>query len=223
MKPSLIRISPGNGPGSCCRSCWTADMSTSLNVVSKAACCWACTSRSAMRRRMRVIGTTSSCRGAARPWIAAEAGDSAAFPRVPAEPRAQRLRQAPRPAWPKPRPPGPCSTNCSTSSFSRRPLGPVAGTSRAWSPCSWSRRWAAGMMTSGLGNGPGRLSAAGAVGRRGRVVDQGDGLADLGRLAVSLENPGQDSRRRAPASPCWPCPFPVRQAFRRARPIGLPA
>ncbi len=40
----------------------TADMSTSLNVVSSAAVCWASTSRWAMRRRIGLIGTTSSSR-----------------------------------------------------------------------------------------------------------------------------------------------------------------
>jgi hypothetical protein len=63
------------------RSAMTFDMSISLNVVSSAAVCFACTSRSAMRLRIGVIGTISSCRSpsgtaGAVPALGANTGDA---------------------------------------------------------------------------------------------------------------------------------------------------
>ena len=56
MKPSLMPYFAWNASRYSARSSLTADISISLNVVSSAACCWAATSRSAIRRRMRLIG-----------------------------------------------------------------------------------------------------------------------------------------------------------------------
>ncbi len=62
MKPSLTPFFFAKSPDIVRRSAITADMSTSLNVVSIAACCCACNKRSAMRAPRRVMGTRCSSR-----------------------------------------------------------------------------------------------------------------------------------------------------------------
>jgi len=57
MKPSFTPYRSWNTSLNLARSAITADMSTSLKVVSRAACCWASTSRSAIRRRIGELDT----------------------------------------------------------------------------------------------------------------------------------------------------------------------
>ncbi len=60
MNPSLMPCFAWNGSWYFCRSAMTAVMSHSLNVVSIAAELCACSKRSAMRARSRVIATRCS-------------------------------------------------------------------------------------------------------------------------------------------------------------------
>ncbi len=74
MKPSFTPYFAWNASWCILRSAMTVLMSISLKVVSSAATCCDCTSRSAMRRRIGLMGTTRSSRapvgagGAARRW-----------------------------------------------------------------------------------------------------------------------------------------------------------
>ena len=56
----------------CDRNAISGDISTSLNVVSIAVCCVAERSRSAIRARMRVIGTRRSMRSLVGPWTSVD-------------------------------------------------------------------------------------------------------------------------------------------------------
>src|SRR6056297_671848 len=118
----------------------TSLMSTSLNVVSSAAVCCASTSRRAMVRRSGLIATDSSRRSPATAvsGCAVAAGPEGAAGALPSVPPASRWR-------------------C-TSSFRRRPPGPVARTSAADRPCSSSSLRAAGMTA--LGSSPVAASVA---------------------------------------------------------------
>ena len=109
-------------------------MSISFTVVRSAAVCWASTSRWAIRRRIMLIGTTSSLR----------AGVAVGFTSVLAVLCSDGSGCGSRPGL---RPS--CSTYRSTSSFSRRPPGPVAVTCPASNPYSASKRSAAGMTIGG--------------------------------------------------------------------------
>ena len=57
MKPSFTPYRSWNTSLNFPRSAITALISTSLKVVSRAASCWAATSRSAMRRRIGLMST----------------------------------------------------------------------------------------------------------------------------------------------------------------------
>ncbi len=121
----------------------TGSMSISLKVVSRAAVCWASTKRAAIVRRNMLRGLTSSARWAGPSVIRLD--DAALLSWVWFEIAAAGglLGAGAAGAGPRDR------TNAKTSSFNRRPPGPVAGTCEAVRRCSSSSRWAAGMTKAG--------------------------------------------------------------------------
>src|SRR6056297_2818917 len=149
MKPSLTPCFSWNASLYRFRISITGCMLTSLNVVNSAAVCWASTSRAAMVRRSMLIGLTSSARNDVS--VTSEAGAAGRERAVIAEAGAgdEADRAAP--------PVGRLRMKAWTSSFNRRPPGPVAGTWSAPIPCSSSSRWAAGIT-----NPPPREGADGA-------------------------------------------------------------
>src|SRR5262245_4724539 len=205
MKPS---------PTPCCcwkrslysaRSASTALMSISLKVVRMAAVCWACTSRSAMRLRRGVMGTTSSPSdagggtgdGAGRGVATAAAGTAlgAGVPR---------------------------SRYASTSSLVRRPPLPVPGMSAGSRSCSVIRRRTAGM------SGPTtRLAGAGAGRATGAIsTARATGAAATGASAGAAARAGAAAwaacSRRATTSPtATVSPFCRRMRSTPARSAGI--
>src|SRR6185312_13106792 len=117
MKPSLMPWVFSNCSPTCLRIATTFERLTSLNEVSIAMEFFDCISRSAMRARMRVIGTRSSGRV---PGVAARAAGTGAAAGEPPWEKLTRSSLVTRP----PRPvPGTCEASMFSSVATRRPAG----------------------------------------------------------------------------------------------------
>ena len=172
------------------RNSITADMSASLKVVSRAACCWAWTSLRAMTFRSGDMGTRSSV----GPRVGSGGGEAAAASPKGAGGAAASTAGADS-GWAS-------LTARVASCLSTRPPGPVPCADDAGRPASPSTRRALGITR-------GRGSAAVAVGGVTASVSAPPALAVVGSSCLAGASPGSIKPITSPGTASSPSCFRI--------------